>query len=181
LTRVPASLALLALRQSGYRITAATLRSWTHRGHITRTREGYSLTEIVTYLDKRAEPKTREVTPCLADGCDSPSVARKYCNKHYRRFKTHGDPLIGATKEPGYDGVHHRLRANRGNADTHTCEFCGFPAVDWAYDHDDPEELTDERGRVFSRDPEHYMPLCRICHRTFDARHAKRAGHRCIS
>jgi hypothetical protein len=52
-TRVPASLALRALRQSGYRITAATLRSWVHRGHLTRGRGGYDLGEILAYLDRR--------------------------------------------------------------------------------------------------------------------------------
>lgn len=51
--RLPASLALLALRQSGYSLSPATLRSWVHRGHVTRTREGYSLTEIREYLAKR--------------------------------------------------------------------------------------------------------------------------------
>jgi hypothetical protein len=53
--RVPARLALLALRQSGHTIAPATLRSWVHRGHITRTADGYDLGEIVSYLDRRAE------------------------------------------------------------------------------------------------------------------------------
>lgn len=51
--RVPASLALLALHQSGYPIKAGTLRQWVRRGHITRTADGYDLAEIVTYLDRR--------------------------------------------------------------------------------------------------------------------------------
>jgi hypothetical protein len=54
--RVSARLALLALRQSGHQVAPATLRSWVHRGHITRTDEGYDLAEIVSYLDRRAEP-----------------------------------------------------------------------------------------------------------------------------
>jgi hypothetical protein len=58
--RVPASLALLALRQSGYHITPGTLRIWVHRGHITRGEGGYDMEEIVAYLDRRnadtAEP-----------------------------------------------------------------------------------------------------------------------------
>lgn len=53
MTRVPASLALLALRQSGYTISPATLRSWVHRGRISRTADGYSITEIREYLEKR--------------------------------------------------------------------------------------------------------------------------------
>lgn len=53
--RVSVSLALLALRQSGYTLSPATLRSWVHRGHITRTKEGYCLREIREYIDKREE------------------------------------------------------------------------------------------------------------------------------
>jgi hypothetical protein len=56
MTRVPAQLALLALRQSGHHLTAATLRSWVHRGHITRGKGGYSLTEIRLYLERRDTP-----------------------------------------------------------------------------------------------------------------------------
>ncbi|GAB3437416.1 hypothetical protein [Actinophytocola sediminis] len=52
--RVPASLALLALRQSGHEIASATLRSWVHRQHITRTADGYDLGEILDYLEGRA-------------------------------------------------------------------------------------------------------------------------------
>lgn len=53
MTRVPAPLALLVLRQSGHQLTSSGLRNWTARGHITRTRDGYDLREIVTYLDTR--------------------------------------------------------------------------------------------------------------------------------
>jgi hypothetical protein len=53
--RVPASLALLALRQSGYRLSPVTLRSWVARGHITRGPGGYCLREIVSYLDRRTQ------------------------------------------------------------------------------------------------------------------------------
>lgn len=56
--RVPASLALLALRQSGHHITPGTLRQWVHRGHITRGPGGYDLVEIITYLDHRTAPTT---------------------------------------------------------------------------------------------------------------------------
>lgn len=61
--RVPASLALLALRQSGHHIKPGTLRQWTHRGHITRTADGYDLAEIVVYLDRRAATRTETRLP----------------------------------------------------------------------------------------------------------------------
>lgn len=61
--RVPAWAVLELLRQEAdatgddrYRITAATLRSWAHRGHISPAgRAGYDLIEILGYLDRRAE------------------------------------------------------------------------------------------------------------------------------
>ncbi|WP_033288265.1 hypothetical protein [Amycolatopsis jejuensis] len=36
-----------------YRIGPATLRQWVRRGHITRGDGGYSLREILAYLDRR--------------------------------------------------------------------------------------------------------------------------------
>jgi hypothetical protein len=67
-TRVPASLAVLILRQEAdrtsddtYRITAATLRKWVERGHITRGDGGYDLAEIFAYLDRRT-PQCRRVS-----------------------------------------------------------------------------------------------------------------------
>lgn len=54
--RVPVELALLALRQSGYVLSSATLRSWVHRGHITRGAGGYCISEIRLYLERRDTP-----------------------------------------------------------------------------------------------------------------------------
>lgn len=59
MTRVPVLVALLALRQSGYDLSAATLRSWVHRGHITRGKGGYCIREITAYVDAREASKTR--------------------------------------------------------------------------------------------------------------------------
>lgn len=54
MARVPASLALLTLRQSGITLSPATLRKWVERRHITRGPGGYDLREILDYLDRRA-------------------------------------------------------------------------------------------------------------------------------
>lgn len=51
--RIPASLALLLLRQSGITISPATLRSWVRRGRITRGEGGYCVTEIRLYIESR--------------------------------------------------------------------------------------------------------------------------------
>jgi hypothetical protein len=67
-TRVPASLAVLMLHQEAdrtgddtYRITAAALRKWVQRGHITRGDGGYDLGEIFDYLERRT-PQCRRVS-----------------------------------------------------------------------------------------------------------------------
>lgn len=55
MTRVPAHLALLMLRQSGIHLTPATLRKWVQRGHLTRGLGGYDPLEIKNYVDRRSE------------------------------------------------------------------------------------------------------------------------------
>jgi hypothetical protein len=58
-TRVPAHLVLHLLHAEAdrtgdqrYRVTATTLRSWRHRGHLSAGR-GYDLGELLRYLDQR--------------------------------------------------------------------------------------------------------------------------------
>lgn len=41
------------LAQSGYQLSACTLRKWVQRGHITRGKGGYCVREIREYIDKR--------------------------------------------------------------------------------------------------------------------------------
>lgn len=35
---------------------------------------------------------------CVVDGCEDVRQAKGFCNKHYARFKRHGDPLGGGTE-----------------------------------------------------------------------------------
>lgn len=94
-----------------------------------------------------------------------------YCTSCRERTGDQNPRWIGNAAE--YATVHLRLVALRGRADSHSCAHCGTRARDWAYDHLDPNERRSERSRddgPFSLDPEHYMPLCRPCHRRFDAR-----------
>lgn len=35
---------------------------------------------------------------CSVEGCGKPHEARGWCNAHYRRFRAHGDPLGGGTR-----------------------------------------------------------------------------------
>jgi hypothetical protein len=68
----------------------------------------------------------------------------------------------------GYDAVHRMLRVKRGPARDHRCCGCGLWAKQWAYDHEDPEEVS-RNGRTYSTDLAHYFPLCGPCHFRFDA------------
>lgn len=51
--RVPVDVVLLMLAQGGIEANARQIRNWRLRGHITRTKDGYDLREIVAYLDAR--------------------------------------------------------------------------------------------------------------------------------
>jgi hypothetical protein len=119
--------------------------------------------------EKRRKPSPPE---CTFDGCDRKPRAHGLCNLHYKREWKHGDPALGALPDPdsiSYFGVHVRLHRVRGPAAAHPCRHCDKPAYEWCYDHGDPDERRDEDGRVYSLDLARYLPLCRPCHRKFDA------------
>ncbi len=118
---------------------------------------------------------------CSAEDCDSPVHARGLCPKHYYRLRVNGD--ASKTQKMGpkprndltYPGAHQRVYAAKGRASDNSCK-CGEPAEDWAYDGQDPQELTDPQGRSYSLDPEHYEPLCRTCHKNEDLARRKVAS-----
>jgi hypothetical protein len=51
--RVPVEAVILVLAQEGIEANARQIRNWRLRGHITRTREGYDLREVLAYVDSR--------------------------------------------------------------------------------------------------------------------------------
>jgi len=54
------------------------------------------------------------------------------------------------------------------------CAHCPAQADDWAYDHEDPDELALPTGRLpHSLDLARYIPLCRSCHVRFDNAHRR--------
>lgn len=67
----------------------------------------------------------------------------------------------------GYVTAHERMRRIRGSATNFKC-ICGADAREWAYNYQDPNAITDSKGRVYSKDPSFYDPMCRLCHRHFD-------------
>lgn len=101
---------------------------------------------------------------------------------HYQRMRLHGSLDLPPAQYPTgpaaatwvgdevtYKPAHFRVVARHGSASLHLCVNCGGKAQDWAYDHRDPNELKCKRtGRLYSADPNHYMPLCRPCHKRID-------------
>jgi len=133
--------------------------------------------------------------PCVVTDCLNTVEAHGYCNKHYRRFQAHGDPTVVSKAIQGhgdentawrgdnirYRAAHVRVRVTRGRAADHQCMHCDDQAAHWAYDHADPAEKlhsyrVGSRALPFSLDPMHYLPLCRPCHKKFDAQSIRRCS-----
>lgn len=129
--------------------------------------------------------KPETVRTCSVDGCESKHYGLGYCARHWSRFKTYGRPdddlrysaMRGEASrfwtgdDVSYTAAHLRVGKRRGPASKFPCVECGGPATDWAYDHQDPNERRDPDGlRPRSALLEHYQPMCRPCHRTFDHR-----------
>ena len=45
--------------------------------------------------------RTHKRPRCTVRGCDRPHVARGYCNTHYHRWLTHGDPTAVTQRQGG--------------------------------------------------------------------------------
>lgn len=118
---------------------------------------------------------------CDVEGCDRPHWSWGLCKFHdhrKRQGKNLTDPIRVLSGGSPYANVHNKVRAQRGKASEHVCAHCGRPALHWAYDHRDPnvkrEVFRNGAVRVFSESTEHYIPLCVLCHRAFDAKQVLR-------
>lgn len=66
--------------------------------------------------------------------------------------------------------VHSRLYRARGPAKAQPCAVCGGTARDWAYLYTAGDaEIVQPGGSRYSDDLDDYAPMCRRCHRRFDA------------
>lgn len=79
-----------------------------------------------------------------------------------------------------YQGLHERLRRERGHARTHTCVCgCGQPADEWSLDRYADDDLVGRHGRSnvrYALDLARYVPRCRDSHRAHDAEQRRRAN-----
>jgi hypothetical protein len=136
------------------------------------------------YGDPLALKRLPDHSPCSVEGCAEPNKAGGYCNRHAHRARRGIDPSIEPIRWVGgrgaqaarwrddeveYDGAHQRVTDVRGSASTYDCVECGRRAADWAYNHDDPDELIcPKRGLRYSVDLHCYQPMCKACHWRFD-------------
>lgn len=125
---------------------------------------------------------------CHVPECEKPRRrGERHCSMHTTRLRKHGDVNAVHIWGPGsksqrwqgddvtYHSAHSRVRRLRGRASEHSCANCGSTAADWAYDHEDEFEKvgTSRTGRTvatvrYSTDPNHYIPMCKSCHISFD-------------
>lgn len=81
------------------------------------------------------------------------------------QFTVENHPRPHGEQNPGwhgdqatYNGLHQRVRRERGRAAERVCEHCGGQADEWATIHGKP-----------GTDPhEDYLPLCKACHIDYD-------------
>lgn len=111
---------------------------------------------------------------CKVQSCDRAHFGQGLCGMHYKRAWRAGLAPKVATKgsrEIAYETAHGRVKTLRGSASSHPCNLCADPAREWAYLHvgDDPDRITDERGRIYSLNIDRYAPMCAPCHRGYDA------------
>ena len=139
------------------------------------------------------KPPMLKRTSCEVAGCERKHEANGLCNMHWLRMRDHGslelpEPTVYyGSEHPAWKGsevtyppAHTRVVRARGSASLHICINCGGQAQDWAYDHDDFNELTCAKtGRLYSGDVEHYRPLCRPCHKRIDNA-ARRGDLACV-
>lgn len=116
---------------------------------------------------------------CSIDGCDrsTRSKTSDWCHTHYMRWRRTGDPgaaipIVASRQNPSnsevnYFAFHARLRKARGSAADQQCVECGLRAAQWAY-------LHGKDSRSFDSD----VPMCRSCHKKYDATPEVRERHR---
>lgn len=77
-------------------------------------------------------------------------------------------PSASERRDRRSQAVHNRLYRARGYAREHLCIMCSEQARDWAYLHNDPDEIVSDDGAYWSEKLECYAPMCRRCHHFLD-------------
>ncbi len=117
------------------------------------------------YLRNRGPVRVTRDRACTTDGCTTLtgySNRTGLCSTHY---------VAPRSDAPEYHAAHGRLYRARGKASSHQCVACGKQANEWAYQHNDPNELISKHeSRAYSLDLSRYEPMCHACHVILDRR-----------
>lgn len=110
------------------------------------------------------------VGACEVPDCGQPMRKLTWCASHYAQQLRSGvvKPFSYKWGDGGYRPVHQWLNRTLGAAHTHSCSDCGKPAEEWSYQHNSADEIIDDLGRAYCKDPACYTPRCIPCHRRFD-------------
>lgn len=112
---------------------------------------------------------------CSVAGCDKPHLAQTYCERHYRRFKKHGDPEAGGTAQGEL----------RRYIDTIVLPFAGDDCLIWPYGRD--KDGYAQGGYPGIKSHRAYRAVCELVHGAppspkHHAAHSCGRGHEgCIS
>lgn len=109
---------------------------------------------------------------CSREDCQRPHQARGLCHTHYEYDRTHG-PLEPLSKPNSYEGMHHKVRREKGKATEHDCVDCGGPAHHWSLSAGAEEIIAQaaqnkDHRKKFSRNLDDYEARCRKCHSKYD-------------
>lgn len=74
-----------------------------------------------------------------------------------------------------YHNAHNRAKRLWGPASLWPCWMCDATAQDWAQDWVTVEavEVDPDNGLPYTDDPHGYAPMCKSCHRAYDAAHKR--------
>jgi hypothetical protein len=142
-------------------VNVNTIRSWALRGklaaraHDSKNHPMYRVEDILTVGRTIAAAEVER----------SAARSRRPQGRSVESERPRGRQSRRATV--GYNAIHQRLKRDRGPASEQWCTDCGGPAMDWAYDHLDPDELMGKDG-PYSLDLAHYRARCRRCHQAED-------------
>lgn len=120
--------------------------------------------------------RERPVILCSIDNCSNKNFGYDLCAKHYARWRQWGDPNtvghgVWLGDSVSYGGAHRRIYRKRGQASSHPCSHCDDQAKHWALIHGRGYLQQDWYNSLvaYSGDPDDYMPLCVMCHATYDS------------
>lgn len=74
-------------------------RGWCSAHYSRWKRNGDPMRLIAKPAAPKPEPKPKPVAPpCTIEGCEGKHHSRGWCHLHYKRWRKHGDPMVGGVK-----------------------------------------------------------------------------------